>query len=98
MSGMFRLATNFNQDLGGLPISNVSDMSNMFDDSGMTPDSMNATLIGWADFVQQNGAPTNITCGMQGITVCGPEVDVAGFLVNDNGWSFPGINNVFVCP
>nr|WP_298999106.1 BspA family leucine-rich repeat surface protein [uncultured Allomuricauda sp.] len=99
MSFMFRGATSYDQDLGGLPINNVTDMTGMFDSSGMSPSSANATLIGWANFVGLNGGPTTIVCGMEGITICGLAADfAAGFLVNSNGWSFPGITNVFVCP
>jgi len=99
MSYMFDDASEFNQDLGGWDITNVDSMKDMFDNSGMSYTNANATLIGWANFVDQNGGPTDITCGMQGVTVCGPEVDAAGlFLVNSNGWFFPGINNMFNCP
>ena len=99
MSMMFQDAASFDQDLGSWNIADITTMVDMFDNSGMSPASANATLIGWADFVDQNGGPTNINCGMQGITVCGPEVDAAGmFLAIDNGWLFPGINNQFNCP
>lgn len=99
MSNMFFEAHSFDQNLGGWNIGNIADMSAMFHNCGMSPSNMNSTLIGWANFVNQNGGPLNITCGMGGITVCGPEVDMAGvILVNDNGWDFPGITNVFNCP
>lgn len=99
MGAMFKDAMVFDQDLGNWNIGSITDMTNMFDGSGMSTTSANATLIGWADFVGQNGGPVNITCGMEGITVCGSDVDTAGqFLANDNGWQFPGITNELECP
>ncbi|WP_422860164.1 BspA family leucine-rich repeat surface protein [Flagellimonas sp. S174] len=105
MSRMFQDAASFDQNLGGWDIGSIvqdgfgTGMVNMFDDSGMTYTSANATLIGWANYVGLEGGPTGINCGMDGITICGLAADAAGgFLVNDNGWSFPGINNVFICP
>ncbi|PRX54502.1 surface protein [Flagellimonas meridianipacifica] len=105
MSRMFQDAASFDQNLGGWDIGSIvqdgfgTGMQNMFDDSGMTPSSANATLIGWSNYVGLNGVPTDVSCGMDGITICGLAADAAGaFLANDNGWSFPGIINIFICP
>ncbi len=96
---MFNGAESFDQNVGDWDLSSIAHMANMFDDSGMSSTNMNATLIGWADYVEQNGGPINLVVGMQGITVCGPEVDVAGMLLaNDNGWQFPGLTNLPNCP
>jgi len=97
MAYMFSGATSFNRNLGAWNIGNLeagqnTGMDGMFNNSGMTATSINATLIGWADFAAQNDGPKEITCGMQGMTVCGPEAtDAGGYLQIEHSWGFPGV-------
>ena len=60
----------------------------------------NATLIGWADYVQQNEGPTDISLGMQDVVLCGMGADSAlGILINDYSWNITGFDMQFnLCP
>lgn len=73
MSGMFSGATSFDQDLGNWDIGNVITMENMLNNSGLSKNNINATLIGWNGFVQQNTGPIGIELGLEGLTICGVE-------------------------
>ncbi|MHA7863528.1 BspA family leucine-rich repeat surface protein, partial [Flagellimonas marinaquae] len=81
MLGMFIDATAFDQSLGDWDISLVTDMENMLDNCGMSTENLNATLIGWANFVEENDGPSNITLGLEGLTICGTEVLTAGVIL-----------------
>lgn len=100
MSNMFQDATAFDQDLGGWDIGSIETMENMFDNSGMAPPNSNTTLVGWANFVDQNAGPTNIALGMQNIVLCGMGADYAlGVLINDHSWNISGFDMQFnLCP
>ncbi|WP_318308802.1 BspA family leucine-rich repeat surface protein [Flagellimonas crocea] len=99
MSGMFFSASSFDQDLGGWNIGNVEDMSFMFDDSGMSKENLNATLIGWSNYVDANNGPDNITLGLDNLLICGPDVFAAVTVLNQNGWGFFGdVNYANECP
>lgn len=90
MGLMFLGASNFDQDLGGWDIGNVENMSNMFDSSGMSKENLNATFIGWSNYVDDNNGPTGITVGIHNLTVCGDEALGALSALLDEGWSFNG--------
>ncbi len=91
MSLMFYGAINFDQDLGGWDIGNVENMSNMFDDSGMSKENLNATFIGWSNYVDENNGPTGITVGINNLTVCGDEALAAGNnLMLNHDWVITG--------
>ncbi|UII75050.1 BspA family leucine-rich repeat surface protein [Flagellimonas sp. HMM57] len=97
MLAMFSGASDFDQDIGGWNIGNITNMENMFNNSGMSKGSMENTLVGWDNFVKDNGGPTGITCGMENITVCGPGADMAVDNLEGNGWVFPGLDFQLVC-
>lgn len=54
MEGMFYKAKSFDQNLGDWDVSNVWNMDRIFEGSGMSPENLSATLVGWA---KQGGFP-----------------------------------------
>lgn len=91
MSSMFSGATAFNQSLAVWNIGNVSVMSNMLNNSGMSAENLNATLIGWNNFVETNDVPKKITLGVDNLTACGQEVITAiQNLEANHEWTFDG--------
>ena len=90
MGRMFELATSFDQNLGVWDISSIAFMSDMFDNSGMSHTNANATLAGWANFVQVNEGPFDIALGMENVPLCGESGDYAlNVLINDYNWQIP---------
>ncbi|MBS9463175.1 BspA family leucine-rich repeat surface protein [Flagellimonas sp. 389] len=101
MSFMFSGASAFNQDIGGWNIGNITNMVSMFDNSGMSKENMNNTLFNWANFVQQNNGPSDIVCGMENMTICGPAPILAATILTDInngfGWVLPGLTTKDSC-
>jgi len=101
VSRMFLGAGSFDQNLGSWNIGNISaflPMQRMLDNSGMSPQNLNATIIGWHNFVQQNNGPNNIELGLEGLTVCGVNSLQAAFALDVNyGWTFVGATFDEVC-
>jgi hypothetical protein len=54
LNRMFENASIFNQNIGGLDISNINDMNFMLSNCGMDTENYSKTLIGWANFVFNN--------------------------------------------
>jgi len=98
---MFEGASSFDQNLGSWNIGGIAGidtMSNMLDNSGMSPQNLNATLIGWHSFVQQNNDPVDITLGLQGLTACGTDSFQAAFALDVNyGWNIVGATFDEIC-
>ncbi len=85
MAGIFRLATAFDQDLGGWNISSTTTMASMLDNSGLSTANYEATLNGWAPQTVQS----NVVLGAAGLTYC----DATGrdILTNSpNNWTING--------
>lgn len=80
----------FNGNLGNWNIGNVEDMSNMFDNSGISKENLNATLIGWSNYVDDNNGPDGLTVGIHNLTFCGDEAFAAFESLLDAGWLFNG--------
>ncbi|MER3319381.1 MAG: BspA family leucine-rich repeat surface protein [Allomuricauda sp.] len=101
MSRMFLGAGSFDQNLGSWNIGNISafqPMQSMLDNSGMSPQNLNATIIGWHSFVDQNNGPNNIELGLEGLTFCGVDSFQAAFALDVNfGWDILGATFEEVC-
>jgi surface protein len=98
MSSMFLGASSFDENLGPWNIGSVNSMSNMLDNSGMSPQNLNATIIGWHAFVDQNNGPADITLGLEGLTACGEESFLTAFALDVNyGWNIVGATFEEVC-
>jgi surface protein len=91
VENMFDGATAFDQNLGGWDIGSIFTMEFMLDNTGMSAANLNATLIAWSEFVDENEKPKNITIGVDGLSVCGPEVAEAiqSLTINHN-WALTG--------
>ena len=91
MGYMFANASGFDQSLAAWDIGSVTNMAGMLDSSGMSPASLNATFIGWNDYVELNNAPKLLTLGVDNLTACGTEADNAYLnLWFTHGWTFAG--------
>ncbi len=86
MSYMFVDASSFNQSLGDWNISEVVDMSGMLDDSMMSVDNYDSTLIGWAN-VNKVRKP-NVVLGPTGLnfSVIGKPAHDALTRPDSNNW------------
>ncbi|MFN3137154.1 MAG: BspA family leucine-rich repeat surface protein [Allomuricauda sp.] len=91
VENMFDGATAFDQNLGGWDIGSIFTMEFMLDNSGMSAANLNATLIGWNNYVEENEGPKNITVGVDGLSICGPEVveAIQSLTINHN-WALTG--------
>jgi len=79
---MFQGATVFDQDLGAWDIGNLTNMTNMFSNSGMSVESYDNTLIGWAAQTVQNG----VTLGAAGVNYCDGST-ARQSLIDNQGWT-----------
>jgi len=84
MSNMFRNATSFNQDISSWDIPNVSNMSAIFDQSALSTDNYDNTLI-WR--VNQSNTPSDITLGANWLTYCDSST-ARSTLINQFNWDF----------
>jgi hypothetical protein len=96
MNSMFGGATAFNQSLGAWDISEVIDMSNMLDDSGLSVANYDATLNGWADI--QQAKQSNVTLGAAGLYFSNNGSSAHSDLQCGSGWQIIDEGNQSVCP
>jgi len=91
MSYMFKDATVFNQNLGDWDIGNVTDMSEMFDNSGLDIANYDSTLIGWETQTVQS----NVTLDVTGLEYC--DAFAARYnLIHNSNWTITG--DTHQCP
>lgn len=86
ISCMFCEAESFDQDLGSWDISSINEIVGLFDNSGMSIPSYDATLIGWES---QDSQMYNITLGATGLIFCESK-EARDRLINEKGWTFVG--------
>jgi surface protein len=89
MRNMFRETDYFDQSLGMWEITSVTDMTGMLDDSGITLENYDLTLIGW-----ESQGISGIPLGAQGLWYCNAET--ARYDLISNGWSITGDERM--CP
>jgi len=93
MSYMFNKATSFNQSLGGWNIHSVTKMTGMLDGSGMSSQSYDETLAGWAG---KGSTPDDITFGASGINYCNGGAAKTALL--NKGWTITDAGQGQNCP
>ena len=79
---MFREATVFNQNLGVWDISSVTLMADMLDDSGLSEENYNNTLIGW----EAQTVNDNVILGAANLLYCDGRF-ARDDLINNNNWT-----------
>ncbi|GAA4438953.1 hypothetical protein GCM10023091_20410 [Ravibacter arvi] len=92
MRHLFFEATGFNQSLGNWKISTGTNMESMLDDSGISRENYDATLIGWA---AQPNVPVGITLGAKGMLYC-EGATARQSLISNHSWTING--DVARCP
>jgi hypothetical protein len=95
---MFYFSPVFNQSLAAWDLSSATNMTDMLDNSGMSPENLNATIIGWSNFVEANNGPSNISVGLEGLIVCEADVVTAANILYNFGWEFVGQLYLQNCP
>ena len=88
---MFHYATSFNQNIGSLDVSSVSDFQNMLDNSGLSIDNYDSTLIGWST---QN-VVNHRYLGALGLEYCAG-IAARAHLINSHFWTINGDSET--CP
>lgn len=89
MDYMFNGATSFNQDLFSWDISNVESMNGMLNESGLSQENYDNTLIGWNTLDVAGGEtaiPRNISLGAVHLSYCNG-LDARTNLVDNYGWT-----------
>lgn len=91
MRSAFYNATAFNQYLGDWDISGVSNMDDMLDNTALTRENYDNTLIAWSEQTVTNG----ITLGAQGLPYCDAQEERQS-MIDNFGWTFD--QDVRDCP
>ncbi|PRX54501.1 BspA family leucine-rich repeat surface protein [Flagellimonas meridianipacifica] len=95
MSFMFKDTSALNANLGDWNISNVTDMTGMFDNSGMSTNNYSSTLVGWSEQNVQNG----VTLGAEGINTNCDGQTAKGILEGISQWNIndAGLDQLAIC-
>ncbi|KPM32723.1 Hypothetical protein I595_1151 [Croceitalea dokdonensis DOKDO 023] len=91
MNSMFRNATAFNQALGHWDISGVTDMTDMLDNTALSRDHYDSTLMAWSELTPNLG----IDLGAEGLPYCDALEERQSMIANF-GWTFS--QDVLDCP
>ena len=83
MEAMFLEAESFNQNLGSWNVSGVNDMSDMLEDSGLSINNYDQTLIGWAGQSLQTG----VELGAGGLNYCNATAAKVTLSSPPNNWT-----------
>ncbi len=90
MSAMFEGAAAFNQSLEVWDIASVTDMSFMLDDSGLSTENYDLSLIGWATLdVGETIIPTSVPLGAFNLNYCDSESQRT-ILMSTYSWTITG--------
>ena len=82
MYGMFWNATSFNGDLSAWDVSSIFYMGDMFNDSGISTDNYDNTLIGWS----QQALQSNVSFGAGNSNYCNGE-NARQSIIDNFGWT-----------
>ena len=88
MNQMFYGATVFNQDLSSWNVSSVLDMNEMLENTSLSSDNYDSTLIGWASQNLQQDVPLGAGSTMycSGATARNTLVNTYGWTITDGGY------------
>nr|WP_297912865.1 BspA family leucine-rich repeat surface protein [uncultured Allomuricauda sp.] len=89
MASMFNLAPKFNQSLANWNLASLTNAGSMLNNSGLSQENYEATLIGWAE---ADTTPDNVTLGAVGLTYCSDAAKAARnqVLIAQKGWTING--------
>jgi hypothetical protein len=82
--------SHFNQDIGAWDIGNVTRMYSMFDNSGMSIENYDATIIGWANQAATTGVQQNVHIEAAGLHYSAESEEARQTLIDDFSWRFVG--------